>query len=87
MTEKEFKKHKAKFKGDFAAYKFAISLEAKSYDFYKKQAEAAKEKKAKEFFRFLMKEEATHKKILEESMDFLKNPEDYFLKKEGWHFD
>ena len=87
MNEEEFKKNKKQYEGDFAAYKFAIDIEIKSYDLYKLLNEKSKEKKTKEFFRFLMKEEATHRKIIEEAISFLEAPEDYFLGTEKWHFD
>lgn len=87
MSEEEFKKKEKEYKGNFAAYEFAIDLEIKSYNLYKEQFEKAKDQKTKDFFKFLMKEEKTHKKILEEAISFLKEPADYFLEAEGWHFD
>ena len=60
---------------------------AKKYNLYSKLFEESKEKKAKDFFAFLMKEEKSHRKILEEAKQFLQNPADYFLRTEGWSFD
>lgn len=87
LSEEKFKETGDKFEGDFKAYEFAIGLEKKSYEFYKELFEKTEDAVAKEFFKFLMKEEKVHKKILEEALDFLKDPEDYFLDTEKWHFD
>ena len=43
--------------------------------------------KTKDFFNFLIKEEKTHKTILEQALQFMKNPEDYFLETEKWNLD
>jgi rubrerythrin len=88
LTEKEFKKKKESFnKVNFGNYRLAIQIEIKSFNLYKELAGKAKDKKTKDFFQFLMKEEATHKKILEEALSFMQDPADYFLEKERWHFD
>jgi len=87
MSKNDFKEHKNKFTGDLAPYKMAIDIEIKSYNLYKELKEKAEDQKAKDFFEFLMKEEKTHRIILEEALDFLQNPEDYFLKIERWSFD
>jgi len=88
MSVKKFKKKKEKFKRKkFGPYKFAIEIEIKSYELYQRLLDKSKDKKTKELFKFLIKEEKTHKKILEETLNFMKSPEDYFLETEGWHFD
>ena len=87
LTEKEFKEKKESFKGDFAPYDFAIELETRAMNLYKKLLKEAEDEKTKALFKFLVKEETTHKKLLEEAKEFLNNPEDYFLEQEGWHFD
>jgi rubrerythrin len=87
MTEEEFNKRKESFKGDFAHYNFAIELEVRAANLYEALFNSAKDQKTKDFFEFLIKEEKTHKKILEEALSFLKDPADYFLETERWTFD
>jgi rubrerythrin len=88
MNEESFRKHKNMSEaGEFSPYEFAIKMEEKSYGQYRAMHERARDEKTKSFLLFLMKEEDSHKKLLTESLNFLKSPEDYYLGREGWSFD
>ena len=67
---------------DTAAYQKAMDFERRSYDMYKEMAGKTDEKQAKLFFEFMMVEEDQHYKILEETLQFLNQPADWFAKYE-----
>lgn len=87
LTEKEFKNKKQTFKGELSPYKLAIEMEIKSKALYQDLLTKAKEPKLIQFLKFLIKEEQTHKTILEQALKFFQSPEDYFLETEKWSFD
>jgi|WetSurMetagenome_2_1015567.scaffolds.fasta_scaffold909641_1 rubrerythrin len=66
------------------AYKAAMKLEKDSYSFYKNLNERSDDHKAKEFFEFLMKEENTHYELLEETMEYLNKPGNWYRETERW---
>jgi rubrerythrin len=66
------------------AYKVALELEKRSYDFYKKLNEESKDPQAKKFFEFLMGEENTHYELLSETLEYLNNPKDWYRVSERW---
>lgn len=67
-----------------AAYKIAEGLERDSYNLYDKIAKASHDKIAKKFFAALAQEENEHYSILEETLQYLNNPGDWFKKEERW---
>ena len=88
MNEEQFRRQKkASESSKFNPYEFALKMEEKSYSQYKSMYNKAKGENVRDFLLFLMKEEDTHRKLLLESLNFLRNPEDYYLEREGWSFD
>jgi len=66
------------------AYKVAMGLEKETYNFYKKLSNEASEPQTKKFFEFLMGEENTHYELLQETLEYLERPGDWFREKERW---
>lgn len=66
------------------AYEVAMQLEKESYDLYKKLAGEAVDPQVKKFFEFLMGEENTHYELLEETLQYLNHPGDWFAEQERW---
>lgn len=66
------------------AYEVAMGLERETYDFYKKLASEASDPQTKKFFEFLMGEENTHYELLQDTLEYLNRPGDWFKEKERW---
>jgi rubrerythrin len=66
------------------AYKIAMGLEKDSFNLYKKLAGGSDNPQEKKFFEFLMGEENTHFELLEETLQYLNKPADWFKDKERW---
>lgn len=66
------------------AYKVALELEKRSYDFYKKLNKESKDPQTKKFFEFLMGEENTHYELLTETLEYLNSPKDWYRVSERW---
>jgi len=66
------------------AYKAAMGLEKDSFDLYKKLAGQSDNPQAKKFFEFLMNEENSHFELLQETLQYLNKPADWFKDKERW---
>lgn len=66
------------------AYEVAMELEKRSFDLYKKLSQEAENADAKKFFVFLMGEENTHYELLQETLEYLNKPKDWFEEKERW---
>ncbi|MFC1559944.1 ferritin family protein [Candidatus Margulisiibacteriota bacterium] len=76
---------KVKSDSDLAkAYEVAMGMERESYALYKKLLGEAKDPKAKKFFEFLMGEETTHYELLQETLEYLNHPGDWFKEQEKW---
>lgn len=82
--ESELNKKVAKDADLESAYKAAMKLEKASYAFYKNLKEKSDDHKAKQFFEFLMKEENTHYELLEETLEYLNNPGNWYRETERW---
>lgn len=82
--EKELNKKIVKDSDLENAYKAAMKLEKDSYSFYKNLNEKSDDHKAKQFFEFLMKEENTHYELLEETLEYLNNPGNWYRETERW---
>ncbi|MEM2954789.1 MAG: ferritin family protein [Candidatus Nanoarchaeia archaeon] len=65
-------------------YKVAMQLERDSFSLYKRLANQAEDESSRRFFEFLMKEEDTHYEILQETLDYLNHPADWFKNNERW---
>ena len=66
------------------AYEVAMGLEKDSYALYEKLAGKAEDPQAKKFFEFLMGEENIHYELLQETLEYLNNPGDWFKEQERW---
>ena len=66
------------------AYRVAMSFEKGSYDLYKKLSEEINDPQSVKFFEFLMGEENTHYELLQETLEYLNNPGDWFKEQERW---
>jgi rubrerythrin len=66
------------------AYSVAMDLEKQSYDFYEKLYQEASNPKVKDFLKFLMGEENNHYEILQETLEYLDHPGDWFREQERW---
>jgi rubrerythrin len=66
------------------AYKVAMGLEKESFNLYKTLKDSSKNPKAVQFFDFLMKEETTHYELLQETLEYLDRPGDWFRENERW---
>lgn len=87
-TIKDFEKKAQIFSSDeIHLYESAMELEQASYEFYKAQKEKSESKEAKKFFEFLVTQENAHFALLQKTLDFLKDPENYFSKDEAWMFE
>lgn len=65
-------------------YKVAMNMEVRGHDFYSSAADQAKDETAKKIWRFLSDEEAQHYMILEETYEFLKQPDAFLAVEERW---
>ena len=66
------------------AYKIAEGLEKDTYDLYDKISKETKDEIAKKFYAALALEEKDHFAILEETLEYLNNPGNWFKKEERW---
>jgi rubrerythrin len=69
------------------ALKIAISMEDKSYSFYRNREEEAGSPAEKAFYKALTGEERVHYLTLQSSHEYLSNPEGWFTMKERWSLD
>ncbi len=66
------------------AYEVAMGLERDSYDLYRRLAAEAETAEVKKFFEFLMGEENNHYEILQDTMQYLNKPKDWYREQERW---
>jgi len=66
------------------AYKVAEGLETDSYKLYKKISDESQDETAKKFYSALATEEQEHYAILDESLQYLNRPGDWFKEQERW---
>ncbi len=77
---------------DIDIYDTAMDMEKESYKMYKESYEALEvpsstnDKRTKQFFEFLLKEESLHYDLLAESKKYLQEPSYYFEDYGGWIF-
>jgi rubrerythrin len=69
------------------AVQMAVDMEAKSYDFYQEQLEAASHDAEREFYRALAAQEREHQLILLDYFEYLKDPAAWFVTKEHHSLD
>ena len=66
------------------AYRVAEGLEKDSYNLYDKVSKENEDEVTKKFYAALAQEEREHYAILEETLEYLNNPGDWFKKEERW---
>ena len=66
------------------AYKIAEGLERDTYTLYDKISKESSDETAKKFYAALAMEEREHYAILEDTLQYLNNPGDWFKKEERW---
>ena len=69
------------------AIKTGMSMEDKSYSFYKSRYEEATSPAEKQFYQALTAEERKHYLTLVASYEYLSNPQGWFTMKEHWSLD
>jgi len=72
---------------EMEAIKTAMSMEDKSYSFYRNRQEEATSAAEKQFYQALTAEERTHYLTLVASYEYLSNPQGWFTMKEHWSLD
>ncbi len=80
----------ANFQGDpdlTQAYRVALGFERDSYNLYDKLSKEAESADVKSFFEFLREEENTHYELLQESLQYLEHPADWFKDEERWNVE
>lgn len=66
------------------AYRIAEGLERDSYNLYDRISKESRDETAKKFYAALAQEEREHYAILEDTLQYLDNPGDWFKKEEHW---
>ncbi|MDO8491938.1 MAG: ferritin family protein [Dehalococcoidia bacterium] len=69
------------------AFKVAMDMEQKSFDFYKDCEAKATFPKEEQFYQALMREERGHFFVLFDSLEYLQDPQGWFVKKEHHGLD
>ncbi len=73
--------------GELEAFKTAMAMEDRSYNFYKSRLEESGSPHEKSFYKALTGEERLHYLALLDSYEYLLNPQGWFSKKERWGLD
>lgn len=68
-------------------YKMASKLESDGIKFYKNLCDTAMNENEKEFYGALMRMEEVHKEILDNMIEYLENPGDWFFEQERWSIE
>jgi len=87
LSIKEYALKAKATKKDISVYELGLEMELKGYNFYKKSAEEATHPNVKALFEFLVKEEDSHYHLLQNALDYFKDPESYFQSEESWLFE
>lgn len=66
------------------AYRTAMDMERHGHHYYKQAAEQAQGEAAKEFYEFLAAEEIRHYEIIQETYEFLEQPDALLAMEERW---
>ena len=67
---------------ELEAIQTAMSLENKTYDFYKNQSKTATHDAERDFYEAIAAQESEHHRVLLDYFEFLKNPAAWFVQKE-----
>lgn len=72
---------------DIKAVKIAIDMENKSAQIYSEWVNKSDDETIKDMFKALAETEKGHRKLLENTLEFLQHPEDWYMQEERWSFD
>jgi rubrerythrin len=72
---------------DIQVYLQAIDFEKKGVIMYDRFVKETDDMKAKQFYSFLRDMEQDHADVLDNTYQYLKNPESWYLRQEGWTLD
>jgi rubrerythrin len=86
-TIAEFRHRTSLSQDDIKAHETALELETQSYDFYRQQYLISKEPELKQFFEFLMKQEKAHYELVDKTLQFIRDPVDFYQKSEDAIFE
>ena len=67
-----------------AVYKVAMNMEIRGHDFYGMASDQATDEAARKIYRFLSDEEAQHYMIIQDTHDFLQQPDAFMAVEERW---
>jgi len=65
-------------------YEVALQMERRGHDFYREAADRATSEAARKLYAFLAEEEAKHFAIIQDTRDFLKQPDAFMAIEERW---
>ena len=65
-------------------YQDAMDLERRSIDLYRTQAQRTGDENAREFYEFLAEQERGHLSLLATTLEYLDEPESWYLTEEQW---
>jgi len=72
---------------DLEVYQKAIQFEKKGVEMYSKLYSENQDEQAKKFYAFLRDMEQDHADVLDNTYQYLKNPDSWYLQQEGWTMD
>jgi len=70
-----------------AVYNAALIFEEKGADMYKTLAGKTQDPTAKKIYQFLFEQESEHFRLLQEGLNYLEHPDQWFLESEKPHFE
>jgi rubrerythrin len=73
--------------GELKIYELGLEMEQKGYKFYREAAENAEHPDVRKLFEFLTKEENGHYALLNNAINYLKSPSNFFQDQESWLFE
>lgn len=72
---------------DLEVYQKAIQFEKKGVEMYSRLYAENQDEQAKKFYAFLRDMEQDHADVLDNTYQYLKNPDSWYLQQEGWTLD
>jgi rubrerythrin len=74
-------------KHELDIYQMGLKMEENGRDFYNRCSQEATHENIRKLFAFLTKEEEAHFALLNNAINFLKDPQGYFMDEENWFFE
>jgi rubrerythrin len=72
---------------ELEVYKKAIEFEKNGVKMYDRLLNETEDEKASEFYAFLRDMEQDHADVLDNTFQYLKDPDNWYLQQEGWTLD